>query len=95
LIERLAMLSEQLLGILWICLKVTRPAPWRIPGQNQAEHFRLTALNAACRSARGAADLDERVNLHTLRQSFGANLLERGADICCSQIACFLWKLLG
>ena len=32
--------------------------------------------------------------MHTLRQSFGTNLLERGADICCLRIAWFLWKLL-
>ncbi len=71
--ERLAMLSEQLLGILRAYWKRTRPMPWLFPGRRRDEHLHPTAPHAACRSARAAAGIGKRVKVHSLRHSFASH----------------------
>jgi len=79
--ERFAMLSEQLLGILRAYWKLTRPRRWLFPGRDSTQPLHATVLHAACRTARQAAGLDNRVSVHALRHSFATHLLEQGADI--------------
>src|SRR3546814_11418683 len=75
------MLSAQLLAILRTYWRLARPERWLFPGCDASKPVDVQVLHAACRSARKAAGLDQRVTVHTLRHSFATHLLERGTDI--------------
>lgn len=84
--DRYVMLSQQLLSILRVYWRLTRPKEWLFPGRRENKPLDVQVLYSACRSARAAAGIDKRVTVHTLRHSFATHLLESGTDIRIIQV---------
>ena len=90
--DRYAMLSPSLLVLLraWWRHGQARskmlPGGWLFPGQNPLNPLSTRQLNRACHIAAQAADLDQRVSMHTLRHSFATHLLENKVDIRVIQV---------
>jgi site-specific recombinase XerD len=90
--DRYAMLSEPLLALLRQWWQVAHgrgvmlPGGWLFPGQNPVNPLTTRQLNRAFHTAREAAGIDKRVNLHTLRHCFATHLLERKVDIRVIQV---------
>jgi len=90
--DRYAMLSPSLLELLRACWRhgqargKMRPGGWLFPGQNPLNPLSTRQLNRACHRAAQAADLDQRVSMHTLRHSFATHLLENKVDIRVIQV---------
>ena len=79
--ERYVMLSAQLLAILRTYWRLARPEHWLFPGRDATRPIEPATLHAACRSARAAAGIGEKVTVQILRHSFATHLLESGVDI--------------
>jgi integrase/recombinase XerD len=84
--DRYVMLSAQLLKILRLYWRLSRPKDWLFPGREESRPIDVQVLYAACRSAGKAAGLGKRVTVHTLRHSFATHLLENGTDIRIIQV---------
>ena len=84
--DRYVMLSHQLLRVLRVYWRLTRPREWLFPGRTESKPIDVQVLYSACRSARAAAGIDKRVTVHTLRHSFATHLLESGTDIRIIQV---------
>jgi integrase/recombinase XerD len=84
--DRYVMLSAQLLKILRIYWRLSRPKDWLFPGREGNRPIDVQVLYSACRSAGKAAGLGKRVTVHTLRHSFATHLLENGTDIRIIQV---------
>jgi integrase/recombinase XerD len=84
--DRYVMLSAQLLKILRLYWRLSRPKDWLFPGREESRPIDVRLLGAACRSAGKAAGLGKRVTVHTLRHSFATHLLENGTDIRIIQV---------
>ena len=90
--DRYAMLSPSLLEILraWWRRghaqgKMLRGG-WLFPGRNPVNPLSTRQLNHACHRAAAAAELDQRISMHTLRHSFATHLLEHKVDIRVIQV---------
>ncbi len=59
---------------------------WLFPGQNRVNPMTPRQLNRAVHAAAGAAGIDKRVSMHTLRHCFATHLLEQKEDIRVIQV---------
>ena len=90
--DRYAMLSPSLLEILRAWWRrghaqgKMRPGGWLFPGRNPVNPLSTRQLNHICHAAAAAAELDQRISMHTLRHSFATHLLENKVDIRVIQV---------
>lgn len=90
--DRYAMLSPSLLELLRAWWRQAHaqgrmlPGGWLFPGQNPVNPLSTRQLNRACKLAAEAAELDQRISMHTLRHSFATHLLEQKVDIRVIQV---------
>ena len=59
---------------------------WLFPGMNPVDPISTRQLNRAIHAAADAAEIDQRVSMHTLRHSFATHLLEQKVDIRIIQV---------
>jgi site-specific recombinase XerD len=62
------------------------PGGWLFPGQDRVNPLTPRQLNRAVHAAAGAAGIDKRVSMHTLRHCFATHLLEQKEDIRVIQV---------
>jgi integrase/recombinase XerD len=79
--DRYVMLAPQLLAILRVHWRRTRPRLWLFPGPDPSRPITTRTVRRVCRLAVEAAGLDKSVTVHTLRHCFATHLLEQGVDI--------------
>lgn len=90
--DRQAMLSPALLQLLraWWReghrLGKMLPHGWLFPGLDPTAPLSTRQLNRMCKVAAAAAELDQRISMHTLRHSFATHLLEQHTDIRVIQV---------
>ncbi len=90
--DRYAMLSPSLLELLRAWWRQAHaqgkmlPGGWLFPGQNPVKPLSTRQLNRVCKSAAAAAELEQRISMHTLRHSFATHLLEQKVDIRVIQV---------
>ena len=90
--DRYAMLSPALLELLRAWWRhghaqgQMRPGGWLFPGRNPVNPLSTRQLNHICHAAAAAAELDQRISMHTLRHSFATHLLENKVDIRVIQV---------
>jgi site-specific recombinase XerD len=90
--DRYAMLSPSLLELLRAWWRhghaqgKMRPGGWLFPGRNPVNPLSTRQLNHICHAAAAAAELDQRISMHTLRHSFATHLLENKVDIRVIQV---------
>ena len=79
--DRYVMLSPKLLDTLRGYWRAMRPKEWLFPGDHPSQPITTSAVEAACKSARGLAGVTKPVTPHSLRHAFAVHLLESGTDV--------------
>lgn len=79
--DRYVMLSPQLLEVLRIYWKATRPKDWLFPGDIAGRPISREAVEQACHKAHRASGIKKPITPHSLRHGFATHLLESGTDV--------------
>lgn len=79
--DRYVMLSPQLLEVLRIYWKATRPKDWLFPGDIAGRPISKEAVEQACHKAHRASGIRKPITPHSLRHGFATHLLESGTDV--------------
>lgn len=79
--DRYVMLSPQLLEVLRVYWKATRPTKWLFPGDPPSQPISRYAVEQACQKAHRISRIKKPITPHSLRHGFATHLLESGTDV--------------
>jgi integrase/recombinase XerD len=79
--DRYVMLSPRLLETLRDWWRVEKPKQWLFRGDFPGEHITKSAVQLACKNARGLSQISKPISPHSMRHAFAVHLLESGTDV--------------
>jgi integrase/recombinase XerD len=79
--DRIAPISQKIIGILREYYKCYRPSIWLFEGQNNHEQYSEASLAKVLKISCMKARITKPVTLHWLRHSYATHLLESGTDL--------------